>query len=157
MRIGIGYDVHRLVEGRRLVLCGVEIPYERGLLGHSDADVAVHALMDAILGALALGDIGKLFPDSDPQYKDTDSMKLLDIVIGKMRENGCSLGNLDIIIIAEKPKLAPYIEQMRENLAAAFGCDISQISVKATTEEGLGLGGAGIGAHAAALLTRNNV
>lgn len=157
MRIGIGYDVHRLVEGRPLVLCGVKIPYERGLLGHSDADVAVHALMDAILGALALGDIGGLFPDKDPQYKDADSMKLLDIVIGKMRENGCSLENLDIIIIAEKPKLAPYIGQMRENLAMAFGCDISRISVKATTEEGLGLGGAGIGAHAAALLTRNNV
>lgn len=152
MRIGIGYDVHRLVEGRQLILCGAKIPYERGLLGHSDADVAVHAIMDAILGALALGDIGKMFPDSDPQYKDADSMKLLDIVIGKMRESGFSLGNLDIIIIAEKPKLAPYIEQMRENLAAAFGCDISQISVKATTEEGLGLGGNGIGAHAAALL-----
>lgn len=152
MRIGIGYDVHRLVEGRRLILCGAEIPYERGLLGHSDADVAVHALMDAILGALALGDIGGMFPDKDPQYKDANSMKLLDIVIGKMRESGFSLGNLDIIIIAEKPKLAPYIKQMRENLAAAFGCDISRISVKATTEEGLGLGGNGIGAHAAILL-----
>lgn len=152
MRIGIGYDVHRLVEGRRLILCGAEIPYERGLLGHSDADVAVHALMDAILGALALGDIGGMFPDKDPQYKDADSMKLLDIVIGKMRESGFSLGNLDIIIIAEKPKLAPYIKQMRENLAMAFGCDISRISVKATTEEGLGLGGNGIGAHAAILL-----
>ena len=155
MRIGIGYDVHRLVEGRRLILCGVEIPYERGLLGHSDADVAVHALMDAILGALAFGDIGKLFPDSDPQYKGADSMELLNTVIGKMRERGFSLGNLDITIIAEKPKLAPYIEQMRQNLAKAFNCDISQISVKATTEEGLGLGGAGIGAHAAALLTEN--
>lgn len=153
MRIGIGYDVHRLVEGRSLVLCGVKIPYERGLLGHSDADVAVHALMDAILGALALGDIGKLFPDKDPQYKDADSMKLLDIVIGKMRENDYYIGNLDVTIIAEKPKLAPYIEQMRENLAASFGCDISQISIKATTEEGLGLGGAGIGAHAAVLLS----
>ncbi|MDE7398498.1 MAG: 2-C-methyl-D-erythritol 2,4-cyclodiphosphate synthase [Oscillospiraceae bacterium] len=152
MRIGIGYDVHRLVEGRRLILCGVEIPYERGLLGHSDADVAVHALMDAVLGALALGDIGKLFPDSDPQYKGADSMKLLDTVIGKMRGKGFSLGNLDITIITEKPKLSPYIEQMRQNLAKAFDCDISQISVKATTEEGLGLGGAGIGANAAVLL-----
>lgn len=149
MRIGIGYDVHRLVEGRRLILCGVEIPYERGLLGHSDADVAVHAVMDAVLGALALGDIGKLFPDNDPNYKDADSMKLLETVIGKMRENGYTLGNLDVTIIAEKPKLAPYIEQMRKNLAAAFGCDISRISVKATTEEGLGLAGAGIGANAA--------
>lgn len=156
MRIGIGYDVHRLVEGRRLILCGVEIPYERGLLGHSDADVAVHALMDAILGALALGDIGKLFPDSDPQYKGADSMKLLDTVIGKMRERGFSLGNLDIVIIAEQPKLAPYIEQMRQNLAKAFDCDISRISVKATTEEGLGLGGTGIGAHATALLIDND-
>lgn len=155
MRIGIGYDVHRLVEGRQLILCGVEIPYERGLLGHSDADVAVHALMDAVLGALALGDIGKLFPDSDPQYKGADSMKLLDTVIGKMRGKGFSLGNLDITIIAEKPKLSPYIEKMRQNLAKTFDCDISQISVKATTEEGLGLGGAGIGAHAAALLTEN--
>lgn len=155
MRIGIGYDVHRLVEGRRLILCGVEIPYERGLLGHSDADVAVHALMDAVLGALALGDIGKLFPDSDPQYRGADSMKLLDTVIGKMRERNFSLGNLDITIIAEKPKLAPYIDQMRKNLAKAFDCDISQISVKATTEEGLGIGGAGIGAHAVALLTEN--
>lgn len=153
MRIGIGYDVHRLVEGRTLVLCGVKIPYERGLLGHSDADVAVHALMDAILGALALGDIGKLFPDKDPQYKDANSMKLLDIVIGKMHENGCSIGNLDITLIAEQPKLAPYIKQMRESLAAAFSCDISQISVKATTEEGLGLGRSGIGAHAVVLLS----
>lgn len=152
MRIGIGYDVHRLVEGRRLILCGVEIPYERGLLGHSDADVAVHAVMDAVLGALALGDIGKLFPDNDPNYKDADSMKLLETVIGKMRENGYTLGNLDVTIIAEKPKLAPYIEQMRKNLAAAFGCDISRISVKATTEEGLGLAGAGIGANAAVIV-----
>lgn len=135
-----------------MILCGAEIPYERGLLGHSDADVAVHALMDAILGALALGDIGKLFPDSDPQYKGADSMRLLDTVIGKMRECGYTLGNLDITIIAEKPKLSPYIEQMRTNLAKSFDCDISRISVKATTEEGLGLGSAGIGAHAVILL-----
>lgn len=152
MRIGIGYDVHKLTEGRRLVLCGVEIPYERGLLGHSDADVAIHALMDAILGALALGDIGKLFPDSDSQYKDADSMKLLDIVIEKIREGGYFLENLDITIIAEQPKLSPFIAKMRENLANAFNCDLSRISVKATTEEGLGLGGAGIGANAAVLL-----
>lgn len=152
MRIGFGYDVHRLVEGRRLVLCGVEVPYSSGLLGHSDADVAVHALMDAILGALALGDIGSLFPDSDPKYLGADSMELLRTVIGKMRERGCTLGNLDITIIAERPKLAPFIEKMRESLANAFGCDVGRVSVKATTEEGLGLGGAGIGAHAAVLL-----
>lgn len=152
IRIGTGYDVHRLVEGRRLVLCGVEIPSELGLLGHSDADVAVHALMDAILGALALGDIGKLFPDSDPQYKGADSMKLLSQVVGIMAENGYALGNLDITIIAERPKLAKHITAMRESLAAAFGCDITQVSVKATTEEGLGLAGNGIGAQASVLL-----
>lgn len=153
-RIGTGYDVHRLVPERRLVLCGVEIPSELGLLGHSDADVAVHALMDAILGALALGDIGKLFPDSDPKYKGANSMVLLSEVIALMRSNGYSLGNLDITIIAERPKLAKHIPQMRENLAAAFGCDISRISVKATTEEGLGLAGNGIGAQSVVLLSR---
>lgn len=153
-RIGTGYDVHRLVPERRLVLCGVEIPSELGLLGHSDADVAVHALMDAILGALALGDIGKLFPDSDPKYKGADSMGLLSEVIALMRSNGYSLGNLDITIIAERPKLAKHIPQMRENLAAAFGCDITRVSVKATTEEGLGLAGDGIGAQAVVLLSR---
>lgn len=151
-RIGTGYDVHRLVPGRRLVLCGVEIPSEEGLLGHSDADVAVHALMDAILGALALGDIGKLFPDSDPQYNGADSMKLLAEVITRMQSHGYRLGNLDITIIAERPKLAKYIVPMRESLAAAFGCDISRVSVKATTEEGLGLAGEGIGAQAAVIL-----
>lgn len=153
-RIGTGYDVHRLVPERRLVLCGVEIPSELGLLGHSDADVAVHSLMDAILGALALGDIGKLFPDSDPKYKGANSMGLLSEVIALMRSNGYSLGNLDVTIIAERPKLAKHIPQMRENLAAAFGCDISRISVKATTEEGLGLAGDGIGAQAVVLLSR---
>lgn len=152
MRIGSGYDVHKLAEERRLVLCGVEVPYSLGLLGHSDADVAVHALMDAILGALALGDIGRLFPDSDPKYLGADSMELLRSVIGKMRERGFLLGNLDITIIAERPKLAPFIEKMRENLAAAFGCGIDRVSVKATTEEGLGLAGAGIGAHVVVLL-----
>lgn len=152
IRIGQGYDVHRLCEGRRLVLCGVEIPFELGLLGHSDADVAVHAVMDAVLGALALGDIGKLFPDSDPQYEGADSMKLLGRVVGLMRERGYSLGNIDVTIVAERPKLSPYILNMRENLAAAFGCDISQISVKATTEEGLGLAGKGIAAQAAAVI-----
>lgn len=152
MRIGFGYDVHKLAEERRLVLCGVEVPYSLGLLGHSDADVAVHALMDAILGALALGDIGRLFPDSDPKYLGADSMELLRSVIGKMRERGFALGNLDITIIAERPKLAPFIEKMRENLANAFGCGIDRVSVKATTEEGLGLAGAGIGAHVVVLL-----
>lgn len=153
MRIGFGYDVHRLVEGRPLILCGVTVPYELGLLGHSDADVAVHAVMDAVLGALALGDIGHLFPDTDPQYKGADSMVLLDEVIRRMNESdGCTLGNLDVTIIAEKPKLAPYIQTMRENLARAFGCDVSRISVKATTEEGLGLAGKGIGAKAVVLL-----
>lgn len=152
MRIGHGYDVHRLVPERRLVLCGEVIPYELGLLGHSDADVSVHALMDAVLGALAIGDIGHLFPDSDPKYKGADSMKLLGEIIGIMRGKGYALGNADITMIAEKPKLAPYIEKMRGNLAGAFGCDIGRISVKATTEEGLGLGGAGIGANAVVLL-----
>lgn len=152
MRIGFGYDVHRLVEGRKLILCGVEIPFELGLLGHSDADVAIHALMDAILGALALGDIGKLFPDSDPKYKDADSMELLRVVVEKMKDKGYSLGNLDITIIAERPKLAPFIPQMREKLAGTFGCDTSRVSVKATTEEGLGLAGKGIGAQAVVLL-----
>ena len=155
MRIGQGYDVHRLVSGRRLVLCGAEIPCELGLLGHSDADVAVHALMDAILGALALGDIGHLFPDSDRKYKDADSMALLREVISKMDACGYALGNLDITIIAERPKLAPHIAKMRENLAEAFGCEISRISVKATTEEGLGLAGNGIGANAVVLLNDN--
>ena len=152
MRIGYGYDVHRLAAGRRLVLCGAEIPFDEGLLGHSDADVAVHAVMDAVLGALALGDIGKLFPDSDPRYKDADSMKLLAEVVSLMRERGFALGNLDVTIIAEKPKLAPFIAEMRKNLADAFFTDIGNISVKATTEEGLGLAGAGIGAHAVILL-----
>ncbi len=154
MRIGHGYDVHRLAEGRRLVLCGEEIPYDEGLLGHSDADVAVHALMDAVLGALALGDIGKLFPDSDPAYKGANSMKLLGEVIALMRREGYELGNADITIIAERPKLAKYIPKMRENLARAFGCDIGCVSVKATTEEGLGIAGKGIAAHAVLLLEK---
>lgn len=152
MKIGFGYDVHRLVPERRLVLCGEEIPCEMGLLGHSDADVAVHAVMDAVLGALALGDIGKLFPDSDSRFKDADSMKLLEIVVALMREKGFALGNLDVTIVAEKPKLAAYIQKMRENLAKAFCTDIENISVKATTEEGLGLAGEGIGAYAVLIL-----
>ena len=157
VKIGFGYDVHRLVPERRLVLCGVEIPYEMGLLGHSDADVAVHAVMDAVLGALALGDIGKLFPDSDPHFKDADSMKLLGIVVELMREKGFALGNLDVTIVAEKPKLASYIQKMRDNLAGAFSTDIENISVKATTEEGLGLAGEGIGAYAVLILENARV
>lgn len=153
IRVGNGYDVHRLVEGRRLVLCGVEIPSDRGLLGHSDADVAAHALMDALLGALAMGDIGLMFPDNAPEYKDADSMMLLMDVISLVTARGYTLSNLDITIIAEQPKLAPYIAFMRENLAVAFSCEIDRISVKATTEEGLGLAGQGIGAHASVLLT----
>lgn len=153
IRVGNGYDVHRLVEGRRLVLCGVEIPSEKGLLGHSDADVAAHALMDALLGALAMGDIGLMFPDNAPEYKDADSMMLLMDVISLVTARGYTLSNLDMTIIAEQPKLSPYIAFMRENLAVAFSCEIDRISVKATTEEGLGLAGQGIGAHASVLLT----
>ena len=152
MRIGHGYDVHRLVQGRGLVLGGVEIPYEYGLLGHSDADAATHAVMDAILGAMAEGDIGKLFPDNDKRFENADSMLLLSEVVGIMTKKGYILNNLDVTIIAEKPKLSPYINEMRRNYAEAFMCDVSKISVKATTEEGLGLAGEGIGAHAVVLL-----
>lgn len=154
MRIGHGYDVHRLTEGRRLVLGGVEIPYERGLLGHSDADVLVHAVMDALLGALALGDIGKHFPDTDDNYKDIDSLLLLKKTMSLVRESGWTVGNLDTTILCEKPKLAPYIVTMRENIASELGVSIDCVSVKATTEEGLGLSGAGIGAHAVVLLEK---
>ncbi|MGN0578904.1 MAG: 2-C-methyl-D-erythritol 2,4-cyclodiphosphate synthase [Ruminiclostridium sp.] len=154
LRIGHGYDVHRLTENRRLILGGVEIPYELGLLGHSDADVLVHAVMDALLGALALGDIGKHFPDTDNQYKDIDSMLLLRKVWGLITERGCRLVNLDVTIKAEKPKLAKYIPAMRENIAAALGTQADNISIKATTEEGLGLAGAGIGAHCVCLLEK---
>lgn len=152
IRIGHGYDVHRLVENRRLVLGGVEIPYEKGLLGHSDADVLIHAVMDAVLGALALGDIGKLFPDSDMSFKDIDSMLLLKKVIAIMEEKGFGLSNLDVTVNAEKPKLSPYIMKMRENIAAAFKVSVDYVSVKATTEEGLGLKGEGIGATCVLLL-----
>ena len=154
LRIGHGYDVHRLTENRRLILGGVEIPYELGLLGHSDADVLVHAVMDALLGALSLGDIGKHFPDTDKQYKDIDSMLLLRKVWELVTERGYGLVNLDATIKAEKPKLAKYIPAMRENLAAALNTSADNISIKATTEEGLGLSGAGIGAHCVCLLER---
>ena len=154
MRIGHGYDVHRLVEGRRLILGGVEIPFEKGLLGHSDADVLTHAIMDALLGAAALGDIGKLFPDSDPAYEGADSLKLLERVVEVLKENGYMVGNVDATVLAQRPKLAPHIPQMRERLARAMGTDMGRVSVKATTEEGLSFTGAGegIAAHAVALI-----
>lgn len=156
MRIGHGYDVHRLVPDRRLVLGGVEIPYERGLLGHSDADVLAHAVMDALLGAAALGDIGQHFPDSDPAYAGADSLALLEQVAALLERRGWSVGNVDATILAQRPKLAPYIPQMRENLARRMGAEPDQVSVKATTEEGLGFTGAGegIAAHAVALLVK---
>lgn len=156
MRIGHGYDVHRLTENRKLILGGVEIPYEKGLLGHSDADVLLHAVMDSFLGALALGDIGKHFPDTDPKYKGADSTELLRHVWQLISEHGYTLGNLDATIIAQAPKLLPYIPQMRENIAAACGCDISQVNVKATTEEKLGFtgDGSGISAHCVSLLIK---
>ncbi|MBQ3566416.1 MAG: 2-C-methyl-D-erythritol 2,4-cyclodiphosphate synthase [Oscillospiraceae bacterium] len=158
MRIGHGYDVHRLCENRKLILGGVDIPYEKGLMGHSDADVLVHAVMDSLLGALALGDIGKHFPDTDPKYSGADSIMLLKHVYNLINENGYSLGNIDATILAQKPKLAPYIDSMRENIANAIGCDISQVSVKATTEEKLGFTGEGLGisAHCVALLQKIN-
>ena len=156
MRIGHGYDVHRLVEGRKLIMGGVEIPYEKGLLGHSDADVLLHAIADALLGALALGDIGKHFPDTDPAFKGADSLKLLEQVIRLIRENGYRVGNLDATIIAQRPKMAPHILTMRENIAQTCGVALDRINVKATTEEGLGFTGSGegIAAHAVVLLTR---
>jgi 2-C-methyl-D-erythritol 2,4-cyclodiphosphate synthase len=156
IRIGHGYDVHRLVEGRKLILGGADIPYEKGLLGHSDADVLVHAVMDAMLGALALGDIGKLFPDNDPAYSGADSIKLLERVNEIINEKGYSIGNVDSTVICQSPKLAPYIDKMRENIASACKCDISQISVKATTEEKLGFtgNGDGIAAHAVCTLIK---
>ena len=152
MRIGHGYDVHRLVEGRKLILCGVEIPYEKGLDGHSDADVATHAVMDALLGAAAKGDIGRHFPDSDPQYKGIDSLKLLAIVRERIAPYG--IENLDVTILCQRPKLAPHIPQMVENIARVLGLDTTQVNVKATTEEGLGFTGSGegIAAHAVTLL-----
>lgn len=154
MRIGHGYDVHKLVEGRKLILGGVEIPYEKGLLGHSDADVLTHALMDALLGAAALGDIGKLFPDNDDRFLGADSIGLLREVTHVIREHGYTVGNVDCTVIAQKPKLAPYIQQMREILAQAMGAELDRVSVKATTEEKLGFTGEGLGiaAHAVALI-----
>lgn len=153
-RIGYGYDVHRLTEGRPLVLGGVTIPWEKGLLGHSDADVMLHALMDALLGAAALGDIGHLFPDSDQRYRGIDSRKLLRRVAVLLEQEGYAVGNVDLTLVAQRPKIAPYIDDMRTNIAADLGVSITRVSVKATTEEGLGFTGTGEGmaAHAVALL-----
>lgn len=155
-RIGHGYDVHKLVEGRKLILGGVDIPHTVGLLGHSDADVLLHAVMDSMLGALALGDIGKHFPDTAEEYRGADSMKLLERVAEICRENGYIIGNIDATVIAQAPKLAPHIAAMRENIARVCGCDVSQISVKATTEEHLGFTGEklGISAHCVALMVK---
>ena len=154
LRIGHGYDVHRLTEGRALILGGAEIPYEKGLLGHSDADVLTHAVMDALLGAAALGDIGKLFPDSDAAYKGISSIELLKRVKARLAEAGFEAVNLDATILAQAPKLAPYRDEMRGNIACALDIPVSRVSVKATTEEGLGFTGSGegIAAHAVALL-----
>lgn len=145
MRIGMGYDVHRLTKDRRLILGGVEIPYEKGLLGHSDADVLLHAVMDALLGAAALGDIGRHFPDTDPAYKGISSIKLLEHVGSLIEDELYVIGNIDATIIAQRPKMAPHIEQMRKNIAQALKIDISQVNIKATTEEGLGFTGSGEG------------
>ena len=158
LRIGHGYDVHRLTEGRKLILGGVDIPWDRGLLGHSDADVLTHAVMDALLGAAALGDIGKLFPDSDAAYAGADSIALLERVTALLREHGGQVGNVDATVVAQTPKLAPYIPEMRRRLAEAMGLDVDCVSVKATTEERLGFTGSGEGmaAHAVALIERLN-
>ena len=154
MRIGHGYDVHRLVVGRKLIMGGVDIPWEKGLVGHSDADVLLHAIADGILGAIGEGDIGRHFPDSDPAYKGADSMKLLAHVMRLAIRRGYRLGNLDATIIAQMQKMAPHIQTMRENIAGVLNADVSQVNVKATTEEGLGFSGAGegIAAHAVVLM-----
>ena len=158
MRIGHGYDVHRLVEERQLILGGVNIPFEKGLLGHSDADVLTHALMDAMLGAAGLGDIGKHFPDTDPEYKGADSLKLLSHVVGLIKEKGYTLGNADITLIAQRPKVGPYIPEMLKKLADAIGCEQDRLNIKATTEEKLGFTGegAGMACHAVCLLMEND-
>lgn len=156
IRIGHGYDVHRFAENRKLIIGGVEIPYEKGLLGHSDADVLTHAVMDALLGAAALGDIGKYFPDTDAEYKDADSMKLAEKVSEIIKNEGYSVSNIDCTVIAQAPRLAPYIDNMRKNLANVFGITTDRVSVKATTEEKLGFTGRkeGISAHAVCLICK---
>ncbi|MBQ8559111.1 MAG: 2-C-methyl-D-erythritol 2,4-cyclodiphosphate synthase [Tyzzerella sp.] len=151
MRVGLGYDVHKLVEGRDLILGGVHIPYEKGLLGHSDADVLVHAIMDALLGAAALGDIGKHFPDTDERYKGIDSMKLLEHVGKLLDDNLYVVENIDATIIAQRPKMVPHIQKMRENIAEVLGIEVDQVNVKATTEEGLGFTGTGEGISSQAI------
>ena len=158
LRVGHGYDVHRLVEGRALILGGVTVSFDRGLLGHSDADVLTHAVMDALLGAAVLGDIGKLFPDSDAAYAGADSIALLERVTALLREHGWQVGNVDATVVAQAPKLAPYVPEMRRRLAEAMGLDVDCVSVKATTEERLGFTGSGEGmaAHAVALIERLN-
>ena len=151
MRIGIGYDFHKLTENRKLIIGGVEIPFEKGLLGHSDADVLLHAIADALFGAAALGDIGSHFPDTDEKYKGADSLKLLSETVKILKENGYKIGNIDSIIVAQAPKMRPHIDKMRENIATACGVDLSKISVKATTEEWLGFTGSGEGISAKAV------
>lgn len=157
MRVGMGYDVHKLVENRKLILGGVEIPYEQGLLGHSDADVLTHAVMDALLGAAALGDIGRHFPDSDPAYAGADSIELLKQVRSLLEEQLFFVENIDATIIAQKPKMAPYIPQMEENIAKALKLPVNRVNVKATTEEGLGFTGAGQGISAQAICALETV
>lgn len=154
MRVGTGYDVHRLVEGRKLVLGGIEIPFEKGLLGHSDADVLTHAIMDALCGALCLGDIGKLYPDTDPKYKDISSLRLLRGIMDRVEDRGYTIGNVDVVVMAQRPKLAPHIDAMRKKLAEVMDCRVDQVSVKATTTEGLGFVGReeGMAAMASLLL-----
>ena len=151
MRIGMGYDVHRVVEGRDMIIGGVKLPYEKGLLGHSDADVLIHAIMDALLGAAALGDIGKHFPDTDPAYKGISSIRLLEHVGNLLDENGFIIENIDSTIIAQRPKMRPHIDQMRENIAKALGIEVERVNVKATTEEGLGFTGSGEGISSQAI------
>lgn len=151
MRVGMGYDVHRLSAGRKLIMGGVEIPHEKGLLGHSDADVLIHAIMDALLGAAALGDIGKHFPDTDPEYEEISSIKLLEHVGKLLDDSGYVIENIDATIIAQRPKMRPYIEQMRENIAAVLNIEVDQVNVKATTEEGLGFTGTGEGISSQAI------
>ena len=154
MRIGHGYDAHKFAENRKCIICGVEVPFEQGLAGHSDADVAVHALMDALLGAAALGDIGQMFPDTDEKYRGADSLKFLEAVIKRINDNGYRFGNCDITIIAQKPKMKAYIPEMRVKISDVLKCDVGQVSVKATTEEGMGFTGRveGIAAHAVVII-----
>ena len=157
MRVGLGYDVHKLVEGRDLIIGGVQIPYEKGLLGHSDADVLLHAIMDALLGAAALGDIGKHFPDTDSKYKGISSIKLLEYVRELIDDELYVVGNIDATIIAQRPKMAPYIEQMKKNIADALAIEVSQVNIKATTEEGLGFTGSGEGISAQAIASLETI